>query len=317
MDTKISKLTRRTFLARMGAGGATVGLFLTGCTVPSAPTVSAAPAATAAAAATQGSIPAPAAAPNVVRLSSVVIPQDSGLWAALLPDFEKATGYRVDVVTAQDVYGPARAGKFDIVLSHYQHEGVASFVQDGFGDWPRLAFTSPGAIIGPVADPAGIRGTTDAADALRRINKSGSSFIVNDIDGLRYVSDVLRRSAGLSTETWFVDKGTRGPDAMKAAVQSGGYTMWGLIPFLRMQQQGKLPLDALVTRDQLLNSVMATIIVREQKVSGVNTKAATALQQYLLQAETQAKIRTFRMAAYTDPVWWPAAQDNEKVIMPK
>jgi tungstate transport system substrate-binding protein len=317
VDTNISPLTRRTFLGRLGAGGATVGLFLTGCASPAAPAASATAAATAASAATQRSAPA-AGNPNVVRLSSVVIPQDSGLLAALLPDFEKATGYRVEVTTAQDVYGPARDGKFDMVLSHYQHEGVASFVQDGVGDWPRLAFTSPGALIGPPTDPAGIRGATNAAEALRRISQSSSPFIVNNIDGLRYVSDVLRRSAGLSADSWLVDKGTAGPDAIRAAVQSGGYTMWGLIPFLRMQQQGgKLPLEALVTRDQLLNSVMMTIIVREQKVSGVNTKGATALQQYLLQADTQAKVRTFRMATFAEPVWWPAAQDNEKAIMPR
>jgi len=319
MDITAAQETRRSFLRRIGAGSATVGVLLAGCSAP-APTSGSAAAPTASAArsdASQTSRPAAAAASNVIRLSSVVIPQDSGLLAALLPDFEKATGYRVEVTTAQDVYGPARDGKFDIVLSHYQHEGVASFVQDGVGDWPRLVFSSPGAIIGPLADPAGIRGATDAADALRRINRSGTSFVVNDIDGLRYVSDVLRRSAGLSAENWFVDKGTRGPDAMRAAVQSGGYTIWGLIPFLRMQQQGKMPLEALVTRDQLLNSAMATIIVREEKVGGVNTKGAVALQQYLLQAETQAKIRTFRMAAFTEPVWWPGAQDNEKAIMPR
>jgi tungstate transport system substrate-binding protein len=318
VDTKSSAITRRTFLGRLGAGGATVGLFLTGCASPAAPAASATAAATAAASAATQRPAAAAGNPSVVRLSSVVIPQDSGLLAALLPDFEKASGYRVEVTTAQDVYGPARDGKFDMVLSHYQHEGVASFVQDGFGDWPRLAFTSPGALIGPPTDPAGIRGVTNAADALRKISQSGSPFIVNNIDGLRYVTDVLRRAAGLSADSWLVDKGTAGPDAIRAAVQSGGYTMWGLIPFLRMQQQGgKLPLEALVTRDQLLNSVMMTIIVREQKVSGVNTKGATALQQYLLQADTQAKVRTFRMATFTEPVWWPAAQDNEKAIMPK
>jgi hypothetical protein len=57
--------------------------------------------------------------------------------------------------------------------------------------------------------------------------------------------------------------------------------------------------------------------VSPQKLDGINSKGAASLQQYLLEAATQAKIRTFRMAGSADQVWWPAAQDNEKAIMPR
>ena len=99
---------------------------------------------------------------------------------------------------------------------------------------------------------------------------------------------------------------------MRAAAQAGGYSLWGLVPFLRLQQQSRLPLETLVTGDQLLKSVMLTVVVDAQKVPGVNTKGARSLQQYLIDAETQAKIRTFRMVGIAEQVWWPAAQDNEK-----
>lgn len=317
MDMKRSGISRRAFLRGLGAGGATIGALLAGCDVAGTRPQAATPAAAAPSNVTQRATPAaPAALSNVIRLSSVVIPQESGLYDHLLPEFERRTGYRVAVTTAQDVYGPARAGKFDIVLSHYQHEGVAAFVQEGFGEWPRMVFSSPGAVIGPPNDPAGIRGVTDAVEVFRRIGRAGAPFVVNDIDGLRYLAEVIRRAANLSTSgEWYVDKGTRGPEAMRAAAQAGGYTMWGLVPFLRLQQQLKLPLEPLVTGDQLLKSVMVTIVVSTQKVDGTNTKGARSLQQYLIEAETQAKIRTFRMAGIAEPVWWPAAQDNEKAIL--
>ncbi len=310
-------MDRRAFLRRLGVGSATIGVLLTGCDLagPRPAAGSAAPAA-ASSDVIRSATPAAAAAPsNVIRLSSVVIPQESGLYGHLLPEFERRTGYRVEVTTAQDVYGPARAGKFDIVLSHYQHEGVSPFVQEGFGEWPRMVFSSPGAVIGPPGDPAGIRGATDVVEAFRRIDRAGAKFVVNDQDGLRYLAEVIRRAGNLSSGDWYVDKGTRGPEAMRAAAQAGGYTMWGLVPFLRLQQQSKVPLEPLLTGDQLLKSVMVTIVVSAQKVSGVNAQGAMSLQQYLLEAETQAKIRTFRMAGIAEQVWWPAAHDNEKAIM--
>src|SRR5438552_12369622 len=53
-------------------------------------------------------------ATGTVRLSSVVTPKEGGLYDDLLPDFEKQTGYHVELTTGnQDVYGPARVGQAD------------------------------------------------------------------------------------------------------------------------------------------------------------------------------------------------------------
>jgi tungstate transport system substrate-binding protein len=314
-------MDRRAFLKALGAGGAAIGALAACSAAPTPPSSS--PAATTAAAATSAATAAPNAAgspaqPGVVRLMSVVIPSESGLYAYLLPDFEKRTGYKVEIATAQDVYGPARSGKADIVLSHYQHEGVSSFVQEGFGEWPRTVFASPGALIGPPADPAKVRGLTDVVDALARIAKGNIPFVVNDIDGLRYVAEVSFRAAAVATGgTWYVDKGLRGPLAMQAAAAQSGYTMWGVVPFLRNQQQAKLALEPIVVNDQILKSVMVTIVVSDRKQAGINAKGALALQQYLLEPATQAKVRTFRMAGIAEEAWWPAGQDNEKTAYAK
>ena len=55
---------------------------------------------------------------RVVRLYSVVTPIEGGLYGDLLPDFERTTGYQVKLTgRSPDVYGPARAGKADLVIS--------------------------------------------------------------------------------------------------------------------------------------------------------------------------------------------------------
>src|SRR5919199_1759601 len=108
-------------------------------------------------------------ATSLVRLSSVVTPQDGGLYDDLLPDFERQTGYRVELTTGEDVYGPARNGRADVVLSHYGHEGAQAFVQDGFGRWPQSVFFNQHALLGTPSDPAQVRDLTDVVEAFRRI----------------------------------------------------------------------------------------------------------------------------------------------------
>lgn len=308
MDASRRAMGRRTLLRGL-AGTAALGA-LAACTAPSAARGTAAPNATGA---IRSAAPAAASArPDVVRLSTVVVPNDSGLYKELLPDFERRSGMKVELAGAQDVYGPARAGKADMVLSHYQHEGLSPFMEEGYGEWPRLVFSSPGAIIGPPSDPAKIRGLTDAVEAFARIAKSGATFIVNDTDGLKYIVEVAVRAGGISTSGWLVDKAVNKGQAMQAAAQAGGYTVWGLLPFLRSQQQDRLALEPLLMHDHLLKSVMVTTVVNEKRVGGVNAKGARALQQYFLEAGTQAKVRAFRMSGVAEQVWWPAAHDNEK-----
>src|SRR5437016_4148634 len=65
---------------------------------------------------------------KLVRLSSVVTPQDGGLYAVLLPDFTKQTGLNIELTTAEAVYDPARIGRADVVLSHFGHHDIKAFM---------------------------------------------------------------------------------------------------------------------------------------------------------------------------------------------
>ena len=70
---------------------------------------------------------------SVVRVQSVPIPFDSGLMTDLLTDFERVTGYHVQVNTSDQPYTFARQGAADLVLSHYGHDQVDDFMADGLG----------------------------------------------------------------------------------------------------------------------------------------------------------------------------------------
>ena len=257
---------------------------------------------------------------SLVRLSSVRTPQDSGLYDDLLPDFEQQTGCQVELTaaTGEDVYGPARDGQADVVVSHYGHKDAQAFVQDGFGQWPQPVFSNQLALLGPPEDPAQIQNLTDLVEALRRIANTQSPLIVNDIEGGKYLTEILWIAAGSpEKEGWYSDLGLQGQDAIVEAAQQGGYVLWGIIPFLRTQQQNKVELQPLVLNDPLLQRIMVTVAVNSDKVAGVNVEGATAFQQYLLAPATQARVRAFRLPGIDQQIWWPAGRTNPSYALPK
>jgi tungstate transport system substrate-binding protein len=255
--------------------------------------------------------------PSLVHLSSVVTPQDGGLYDDLLPDFEQQTGYRVELTTGVDVYGPARNGEADVVISHYGHEGVQAFVQDGFGQWPQTVFFNQHTLLGPPGDPAKVQDLADVVEAFRRISQSRSPFIVNNSEGIKYLSEFLWNAAGSpEKEGWYIDQGAQGQEAIAKAAQQGGYILWGLTPFLRTQQQNGVELQPLVLNDPLLQRIMVTVAVDPDKVPGVNVTGAEAVQRYLLDPATQARIRAFRLPGIDQQIWWPAGRNNVGYALP-
>jgi tungstate transport system substrate-binding protein len=265
------------------------------------------------------SIPPPTAKTRVVRLYSVVTAVEGGLLGDLVPDFERQTGYRVKLAArSPDVYGPARAGKADLVISHYGHKNAEAFVLDGYGAWPETVFFNPMALLGPPSDPAQVRGFTDAAEAFGRIATTNSPFVVNNIEGVKYLSEILWNAAGRPDRTgWYQDTGLREHDAIAGAAQQSGYTFWGLTPFLTAQQHGPVSLEPMVLEDPLLRRIMVSVRVMPKHVSGLNTRGAAAFQQYLLEPATQARIRAFRYLGIDQQIWWPAGRDNAGALLPQ
>ena len=254
---------------------------------------------------------------SLVRLSSVVTPQDGGLYDDLLPDFEQQTGYKVKLTTGEDVYRPARDGQADVVLSHYGHKDTQAFVQDGYGQWPQTVFFNQLALLGPPGDPAQVQNLTDMVEAFRRIAQTQSPFIVNNAKLLKYLSEILWNAAGSPEKgEWYRDEGMQHEAAIAAAAQQGGYVLWGLTPFLRTQQQNKVELQPLVLNDPLLRRIMVTVGVDPDKVSGVNVEGAKAFQHYLLAPSTQARIQAFRLPGIDQQIWWPASWNNAGAVLP-
>jgi tungstate transport system substrate-binding protein len=249
---------------------------------------------------------------NVVRLSVTPTPLQSGLLDELLPEFEKQTGYTVQVRPGLlDIFEIARQGQADIVISHYGFEEVEAFVQAGFGFWPRAVFSNQSALIGPPGDPALIRGLSSATEAFERIARSQSLFVTNDLVLLNALVEVLWEGAGRPDRSgWFLDLGLEGSDAVDAASSLGAYTVWGVDPFILYLQGHSLDLELLSVNDPVLQRMMVSVVVNPERVPGVNVEGAHALEAYLLDPATAARIQRFRYPGFDPAFWWPSGLQN-------
>jgi hypothetical protein len=64
----------------------------------------------------------------------------------------------------------------------------------------------------------------------------------------------------------------------------------------------------LISNDPFLQRIMVSIVVTPQTSPSDNIQGATALQEYLVSAAAQARVRAYRYPGFSQQFWWPAAQ---------
>ena len=259
------------------------------------------------------------ASPGLVRVASVPTAVEGNLLPSLVAEFEKRSPYKVELTSTPDVYDRSHSGQVDLAISHYGHKHAEQFVMDGYGEWPRTLFSNQMALLGPPTDPAKVRGLQDVGEAFRRIAATKSPFVINGIDGVRYLTEILWNAAGRPDRGgWLIDEGQKKEEAVKTASDRGAYILWGLTPFLRVTHGDPPPnLLPLVTADPLLQRMLVSIIVKTTKVPGANEAGAGAFQAFLLSPATQARMREIRYPGREHVAWVPGGRHNRSSMLPR
>jgi len=298
---KLRHLSRRAALVPLA--GAIFAIVLGACA--SGKQVTPSPQSSSAASAAPSAVAAPAR--PTILLATTTSTQDSGLLDVLIPDFEKRTGYQVK--TSAVGTGAALAigakGDADVVLVHAPKNEKA-FMAAGNGSRRLFVMHNDFIIVGPPADPAGIKGKT-AVEALKAIAAAKSPFVSRgDNSGTDILEKDLWKQAGIAPAApWYIQAATGMGQTLQIASEKHAYTMTDRATYLARKAQ--LDLAILVEGDVPLLNYYHVMPVNPTKFPKVNVAGGNAFADYLVSPEGQKLIASFGVAKYGAPLFFADA----------
>jgi tungstate transport system substrate-binding protein len=250
------------------------------------------------------------AEPGFILMASTIGPIDAGIVPALEAAFEKETGIRVRHVGAGtgEALKIAQQGTVDLALVHAKSL-EEKFVADGFGTERIPLMYNDFVIVGPAADPAGIKGMRSANQALKQLAAKGATFVTRgDKSGTHIAELELWKSAGVQPSgPWYsvYEKGNEGNlPTLKYTDQRQAYTVMDRATYLSLKDVVKLVV--LVEGDEVLLNRISVIPVNPQKFPKVNQADAMRFIAWLTAPERgQRIIREFGKDTYGSPLFFP------------
>ena len=246
-----------------------------------------------------GAAPAPAQEARTIRLASTSSLDNSGLLAAILPQFTKATGIAVHVLAqgTGQALDTARRGDADLVLVH-DPEAEQKFIGEGHGVNRRQIAWNDFILVGPESDPAKIKGGNDAVAAFTAVAASKAPFVSRgDRSGTHALELRLWKAAALDPKSgagsWYREIGGGMGQALNAASAIPAYTLSDRGTWLSFKNRG--PLVVVVEGDPLLVNRYNVIELNPKTHSAAKRDAARLLADWLVGPEGQKAIGAFRV----------------------
>ena len=256
----------------------------------------------------------PAPANPTLILATTTSTQDSGLLDVLIPLFEAQTGYKVQTVAVGtgQALKMGEEGNADVLLVHAP-SSEKTFMDNGFGKDRVLVMHNDYIIVGPAADPAGIKGMP-VIDAYKMISASGATFVSRgDDSGTHKAELALWKKAELDPKTdkpaWYLETGQGMGASLTIANEKGAYIMTDRATYLA--NKANYQLEILVEGDNALLNVYHVITVNPDKWPKVNYEGAMAFLNFLIDPATQAIIGQFGLDKFGEPLFHPDADKTD------
>jgi tungstate transport system substrate-binding protein len=243
-----------------------------------------------------------------LKISSTTSTDNTGLFGALNPPFEKRFNCRVDVIAVGT--GKAlkigEAGDVDVVFVHAR-AAEDKFIADGHGVNRRDVMYNDFIIIGPKEDPAGIKGFKDAKKALAAIADKSVPFISRgDDSGTHKKELILWKKAGIAPNgTWYAEAGQGMGAVLQIANEKEAYALADRGTYLAYSD--KVDLTILCEGDKDLFNPYGIMAVNPARFPSVNYVLAMAYIGWVTSHEGQKIIREFGVEKFGQPLFIPQA----------
>jgi tungstate transport system substrate-binding protein len=258
-------------------------------------------------------VPAAPAQKNLI-LATTTSTQDSGLLDVLVPLFEKQTGYFVKTIAvgSGQAMSMGMKGEADVLLVH-SPAAEKKFMAEGYGTERLIVMHNDFVIVGPPADPAGIKGAKSTPGAFQKIAAANALFLSRgDNSGTHAKEKGVWAAAGIKPagQKWYQETGLGMGQTLNVAAEKKGYTLTDRGTYLALQKNlAGLPI--LVQGDAILLNVYHVIGVNPVKWPKVNAAGAKAFAAFMVSPDVQGIIKTFGVSKYGAPLFFPDAGKKE------
>jgi tungstate transport system substrate-binding protein len=228
--------------------------------------------------------------------------------------FEKQTGYKVQTVAVGTgaALKMGEEGNADVLLVHAP-ASEKTLMENGFGKERFLVMHNDFIIVGPAADPAGVKGMA-VLDAFKALAAAKAPFVTRgDDSGTHKAELALWKKAELDPTTFSADSYISTGQGMGASLtiasEKGAYILTDRASYLA--NKANLELEILVEKDAALLNVYHVITVNTEKWPKVNYDGAIAFAKFMTHPDTQKIIGEFGVDKYGEPLFFPDADKTD------
>lgn len=233
-----------------------------------------------------------------IVMASTTSTEQSGLFKQLLPQFTQASGINVRVVAVGtgQALDMARRGDADVLFVHDQ-PAEEKFVAEGFGLERKAVMYNDFILVGPKADPAGVRGNS-IASALKGIVEKNASFVSRgDKSGTHSAELRQWKLAGVdlaaNKPAGYKECGCGMGQALNIGSSTNAYVLTDRGTWLNFKNRGDLAI--LVEGDKQLFNQYGVIVVNPAKHPHTKKDLAQAFSDWVVSPKGQEAVASYKI----------------------
>ena len=244
------------------------------------------------------------AAQRSARELTLVVPSSlsqSGLLEHLLPEFEKRVQVEIKVIEreAPEAIRLAAQGGADVLWLDDERRETAA-VKNGIVTARHDVMYGELVLIGPIKDPAGIKGMTSIIDAARLVASAQAPFISRgDDSALNRIEQGIWEEAGITVanteaKAWYATVGTGTRETLETAIKKNAYSIIDRASWLTARSRKNH--DVLVADDPRLLIQYGVMVVNPAKYKHVRAAIGNTFVRWLASKAVQKQINAFAIA---------------------
>jgi len=251
-----------------------------------------------------------AQAQTTITMASTTSTEQSGLFAHLLPAFKAASGIDIKVVAlgTGQALDMGRRGDADVLFVH-DKTAEAQFVTDGFGLRRYPVMYNDFVVIGPKADPAGVRGN-DIAQGLKKLSAVNAAFISRGDKSGTHAAELRFWKAAEREDRkggGYRECGCGMGPALNMASGSNAYVLADRGTWLHFKNRGDLAV--LVEGDKRLFNQYGVMLINPSRHPHVKTADGQKFIDWVVSPKGQSVIAQYKIGGAQ--LFFPNAGDDQ------